>query len=421
MVLRLGPILPILLVGGAALVRWRSHLGREVAVAAVASAAAGVVHLALIGEHFGESVTAGIAFAVVGLWQVALGMLLAIDQRRRGTWIVAAQATAVVVIAVYVASRTTRVPSLDGREAFDALGIITTLLAVVAALAPLTRHLARYRVPSTVTLPLLFVAVAAAGPLVFGVSGVFGRGALTITTSVAALVLIGATREQRWWAAADGAIIALIVRAPNLGALVVAGLIAGVVRAGGGRGIVRLPAAATATAAVLAVPALNARLDLLHVGHPADTAAEVVVFVAAGALASIALAQGRVTAVVAAYATYATIEAARFTIGTTGLGAIEVPITSLSVLLLVTVAALDASLLPSARASIAAGGATGLAIGVLRALNVAYPTPWGVVVGVSAVATERSWTMWRRPSRPDRTGRASAATLPGTESSRSGR
>ncbi len=419
--LRLGPILPILLVAAAALVHRRSALSLANAVAVIASAAAGGVHLALTPEHFGAGLVVGVAFALDGFWQVALGILLAVDHRRRGRWIVAAQATAVVVAAVYVASRTTRVPFFEGKEAFDALGIITTLLAAVAGLAPLIgRHRERAK-RSMVVLPGLFVAMAAAAPVVFGVSGVFGRGALIIAAAVAVLLVAGATDQQLWWAAGDGAILAVLLRSSNVGVFVVAGLIAGLVRAAGARWGVRPPPAALATAVVLAVGPLDGRLDLVHVGHTGDTVAAVVVFVVSGAVAYVAMADGRTGALVVFYAMYAAIELCRLVAGATSLGAIEVPITSLSVWLLVAAAVLDGSLLPSARAATVAGGAAGLAIGVLRTLNVAYPTPWGVVVGVGAVAIARSWSARRRPFLRDRTVRASVATLPGSGSSRSDR
>ena len=75
---------------------------------ALASAAAGVIHLASAGEHFDLTWAHGMFFAVVGWLQLATAALLALRPGRRA--VLAAVALAAGVIAVWVASRTAGVP-----------------------------------------------------------------------------------------------------------------------------------------------------------------------------------------------------------------------------------------------------------------------------------------------------------------------
>jgi hypothetical protein len=87
-------------------------------------------------------------------------------------------------------------------------------------------------------------------------------------------------------AAADRAVLALLLRAGGLAPYLLAGVAAGLLRVAAGRSA-RWPLAPVGTAAlgVLAVPALDARMELLHVSHAGDPTAWLAAFLAAVALA----------------------------------------------------------------------------------------------------------------------------------------
>lgn len=105
------------------------------AVIGLAAFAAGAVHLLLAGPHFDESWALGIGFVVSGSALAATGLALATGglTRLRG---LAAATTAGLTAAAYGASRSVGLPGV-GREAWDRVGVATTLveLAVVAAVA----------------------------------------------------------------------------------------------------------------------------------------------------------------------------------------------------------------------------------------------------------------------------------------------
>jgi len=77
-------------------------------VAALASGAAGIIHLSVVSEHLASWWGHGAFFLVVGTVQLASGVALVGHARH---WLVRATATGnVVVVLVYVASRTVGVP-----------------------------------------------------------------------------------------------------------------------------------------------------------------------------------------------------------------------------------------------------------------------------------------------------------------------
>jgi FtsP/CotA-like multicopper oxidase with cupredoxin domain len=97
-----------------------------------AAVVAGVVHLALAGDHLHESVLVGAGFFVSGAALVVAGLGLSLSGKRRA-WIGAGTAACLTALA-YVASRTVGLPGAE-REAWDTLGVATTMLEGAVALA----------------------------------------------------------------------------------------------------------------------------------------------------------------------------------------------------------------------------------------------------------------------------------------------
>ncbi|HEX9436403.1 MAG TPA: hypothetical protein VGA16_04495 [Candidatus Limnocylindria bacterium] len=107
---------------------------------AAALAAAGAIHLALVGEHLEESVLLGRGFVVVGLAQIALGAIVLLRPRIPVRSIVALN---VVLIALYALHVTIGLPLPDAAEAADEMkGLLgpreeVELSAIVTKLAEL--------------------------------------------------------------------------------------------------------------------------------------------------------------------------------------------------------------------------------------------------------------------------------------------
>jgi hypothetical protein len=110
---------------------------------ALASAAAGVIHLASAGEHFDVSWAHGTFFALVGWLQLATAALLVLRPGRRA--VLAAAALSAGVIAVWLVSRTVGVPfGPDAGEAeavalADAVATACQAVVLVVGLALVTR------------------------------------------------------------------------------------------------------------------------------------------------------------------------------------------------------------------------------------------------------------------------------------------
>ena len=75
---------------------------------ALLSLAAAVIHVAVLGEHFAEFFAFGVFFAVVAWLQAAWAVRILVASSRRPLW--AAVVGNVVVVAVWVMSRTTGLP-----------------------------------------------------------------------------------------------------------------------------------------------------------------------------------------------------------------------------------------------------------------------------------------------------------------------
>ena len=101
-----------------------------VLAAAAATAGAGVVHLALIREHFGEGLLFGLAFVVMAGYQLALGGVLVARPSRRayqaGIW------GSALIVAVYLSTRVVPPPTAATPETVTPLGVIATSLELAA-------------------------------------------------------------------------------------------------------------------------------------------------------------------------------------------------------------------------------------------------------------------------------------------------
>lgn len=105
-------------------------------VAAVLAASAGV-HAALAPEHLREAPRLGVAFVAAALLLLVLAAALVRARRPRNPAVLAAGALAVLV-AAYVASRTSGLPLLgEHDEPFDALGLETQAVQLVGLVAAL--------------------------------------------------------------------------------------------------------------------------------------------------------------------------------------------------------------------------------------------------------------------------------------------
>ncbi len=87
-----------------------------------AALAAGTIHLAVVPEHLGEVRTLGLLFLALGLGQVGLALLLWGRRAARGTTTLTAVVVLhLVVILLYLASRTVDLPFLPPHDAGHAV------------------------------------------------------------------------------------------------------------------------------------------------------------------------------------------------------------------------------------------------------------------------------------------------------------
>jgi hypothetical protein len=396
--LRLGPLLALLLVAawawlgraGAATSTPRRRLG---AGAAVALGAAGGIHLALVGQHAQESLASGVFFAAAGVAELLLAVALWRTPGSRRT----ALAAGVVVgglLVLYAVSRLWSISAFGGQEAVDALGLLTKLLELAgAALAAAAAGPWSFRPIG----PRLLVGATALA-LALAARGVFGLGAepWQVAAIVAITVGIGVAagvrgREELGVAVADGAVLALLLRAPGLAPYLLAGVVAGLLRVGARRSA-RWALAPVATAAllVLAVPPLDARMEILHVSHAGDPVAWMAGFLAAAALAVGVWRSGRLPVVAGFFAAQLGLQGLRLLVGQTSLEAVEIPAASLGLFLLATVVLADPDLTPASAVPAALVG--GLAGGIdvaLRALGTPYAPLLAVSIALAVTAPLR--------------------------------
>jgi hypothetical protein len=397
--LRLGPLLALLLVAGWALLQ-RAGAGtptqakRLSAGAAVTLGAAGGIHLALVGQHAQESLASGVFFAAAGTAQVLVAVALWRTPGSRPT-AVAAGVMAGGLLGLYAMSRLWNVPAFGGREAVDALGLLTKLLevaaAVLAAAAAVGWSPPPIRPRLLVGVTALAVALAAQG--LFGLGAAPWQVAAVIVPTVGIAAVTG-SRDQEGLAvaAADGAVLALLLRAPGLAPYLLAGVVAGLLRVAARRSA-RWALAPVAVGAllVLVVPPLDARMELLHVSHPGDTVAWMVVFLVAAALVLGVWSVGRLPVVAGFFVAHLGLQGLRLLVGQTSLEAIEIPAASLGLFLLATVVLADPDLTPARVVPAALVGALAGGVDVaLRALGTPYAPLVAVTIALAATAPIRS-------------------------------
>ena len=396
--LRAGPLLALLLVVawalfervGTAAATPRRRLG---AGAAVTLGAAGVIHLALVGQHAAQSLTSGVFFAAAGVMELLLAVALWRTPRSRRTSL-AAGVTVGGLLVLYGTSRLWSIPAFGGQEAVDTLGLLTKLLELAGA------ALAAAAAGPWVFRPIgpQVIVGAAALAVALAAQGVFGLGAepwqvavVTVITVAIAAATGSRSRQELAVAAADGAVLALLLRADGLVPYLLAGVVAGLLRVAARRSA-RWALAPVAVAAllVLAVPPLAARMEILHVSHPGDTVAWMVAFLAAVALALGVWRLGRLPVVAGFVAAHLGLQGLRLLAGQTSLEAVEVPATSLGLFLLATMVLADPQLTPASALPAVLVGALGGGIDVaLRALGTPYTPLLAVAVALAVTGPLR--------------------------------
>ena len=417
-VLRGGPLLALLLVAGWA---WLQRAGgvaptparRLGAGAAVTLGAAGAIHLALVGQHAQESLASGVFFAAAGIGQVLLAMALWRTPGSRRT-AVAVGVMAGGLLGLYAVSRLWNVSAFGGREAVDALGLVTKLLevaaAVLAAAAAAGWSLPPIRPRLLVGATALTVALAAQG--LFGLGAEPWQVAAVIVLTVGIAAATG-RRDQEGLAvaAADGAVLALLLRAPGLAPYLLAGVAAGLLRMATRRSAHwALAPVATAALLVLVVPPLDARMEILHVSHPGDTTAWMAAFLVAAALTLGVWSVGRLPVVAGFFAAHLGLQGLRLLAGQTSLEAAEIPAASLGLFLLATVVLADPQLTPARAVPAALVGALvgGLDV-ALRAFGTPYAPLLAVTITLAATAPFRVTPPAATPDKTAETLTAGAA------------
>jgi hypothetical protein len=399
--LRLGPLLALLLV-----VAWawlqragsttRTSRGWLGSAAAVALGTAGGIHLALVGQHAQESAASGGFFAAAGIMELVLAAALWRAPGSRRT-VLAAGVTVGGLLVVYAVSRLWSIPALGGREAVDTLGLLTKLLEVTGAalaVAAAAGWTAR-PIPPSLLVAGTTVAVALAARGLFDLGPEPWTVVLVTVVTVAIGLAVGSRKaEELGVAAADGALLALLLRAGGPVPYLLAGVAAGLLRVAAGRSA-RWPLAPVATAAlgVLAVPALDARLEVLHVSHAGDPSAWLAAFLAATALAVGVWRSGRLPVVAGFFCAHLGLQGLRLLAGQTSLEAVEIPAASLGLFLLATVVLADPRLAPAGVVPGALVG--GLAGGIdvaLRALGIPYAPLLAVTIALTVTAPFRPVT-----------------------------
>jgi|GEM_PF-3125243 len=391
-VLRLGPVLPVMLVGV-----WAWASARRTGTAAIAGAGACVAlvvaasfHLALVPDHAAESLAAGAFFVASAAVELALA---AVVRRRpsRGLAIGVAGAVAVLV-AVYAMARIWALPFTAGREDLDAVGLVTKCVEVTAVvLAALAAGWRWPRLSAEQALAAVTVTLAFCARPLFHL-GPSPAQALVTMAAAWGVVAVAGTRSRTVTVPVlrDAAVAALIVRADGLAVFVALGLAVGALRLlAAHNGVSGIAPVALSALAVLAVPMAGARMEIFHVGHASEPIASTAAFVIGGVMATACWRAGILGPVAAFYVAHLGAQAYRLLAGRTGLEAVEVPAASLGLFLIVTVALAGAPEFDGV-AAVWGAAVAGVADVILRDLGVAYApliAVAAVVAGVAALAT----------------------------------
>ena len=133
---------------------------------AALSFAAGVIHLVMVPQHAQEAMRTGLAFAVVGWFQIAFGIAVVVRPTR--TWIRIGILANVVFVATWVLSRSVGLPDWTGdggvekTASVDALCVGFEIALIVGAVALLLAP----RLIERWTRPVLVVGIVIGGVLV---------------------------------------------------------------------------------------------------------------------------------------------------------------------------------------------------------------------------------------------------------------
>jgi len=304
----------------------------------------------------------------------------------------------VVLLVVYVAARLIQLPFTSGREGVDAIGLVTKAVEIFGAgLAVIGDRPQLPRVPSPT-----MVSAMALGLVAFASHPLFGEGpallhaALSIgTATIGAMALGGRSSSRLAVAVTDGAVLALLLRGPWAVTALAAPAVAELLRAAARRAQVRVASpAGLALVLCLVLPQLDGRLEVLHVGHPSETLAALVVFLLAGILGVAVWHRGQLPVVVGFVVAHLGGQALRLLADRTSFEAVEIPATSLGLLLVATVLLADADLRGAREVLVVVGVASGVLDVILRDRAVPY-APIVAIVVVSTLAG--AWEAWRGP------------------------
>ena len=396
-ILRLGPLLPLALVACiAGLSRGLPWRGAVRGAAAIALGAAGLLHLALFPEHLHEGSVAGLFFLASAAAELLVAVLLV---SRPGPLVTRSVVGIVVVLlVVYVAARLIQLPFTSGREGVDAIGLVTKAVEIFGAgLAVIGDRPQLPRVPSPT-----MVSAMALGLVAFASHPLFGEGpallhaALSIgTATIGAMALGGRSSSRLAVAVTDGAVLALLLRGPWAVTALAAPAVAELLRAAARRAQVRVASpAGLALVLCLVLPQLDGRLEVLHVGHPSETLAALVVFLLAGILGVAVWHRGQLPVVVGFVVAHLGGQALRLLADRTSFEAVEIPATSLGLLLVATVLLADADLRGAREVLVVVGVASGVLDVILRDRAVPYAPIVAIVVVSTLVG---AWEAWRGP------------------------
>ena len=115
-------------------------------VVAVASGAAGLIHLALTPAHLDESIAAGVLFAAGALAQLGLAGIVWAWPRPRA--LTGAASVAAALIVIYLLFRVVPAPGGDAAEDVDSVGLVVQGLQVAVIAAAAALHRERRGVPA---------------------------------------------------------------------------------------------------------------------------------------------------------------------------------------------------------------------------------------------------------------------------------
>lgn len=119
--------------------------------------AAGVLHLILLPAHLAEARGLGLYFCVIGVAQLAWGILY-ILRPTEWTRRVGLAALAISPVALFILTRTLRAPWSEGPEELDFIGVATCLLEILAAVGLCLRSASPTLVPRTASKQAVAVA-----------------------------------------------------------------------------------------------------------------------------------------------------------------------------------------------------------------------------------------------------------------------